>query len=56
MFSTFSRTSSTTLRRVAVRTFSDASHKPVVQLHGIHARYANATYVAASKAGLLDKE
>jgi F-type H+-transporting ATPase subunit O len=55
MFSVFSRTSSSSLRRVSVRAFSDASHKPVVQFHGIHARYANATYIAASKAGLLDK-
>lgn len=31
------------------------SHRPVIQLHGIHARYANAAYVAASKAGQLDK-
>lgn len=30
-------------------------HRPVVALHGIPARYANATYVAASKAGILDK-
>eukprot|EP00526_Cylindrotheca_closterium_P023942 CAMPEP_0113626406 /NCGR_PEP_ID=MMETSP0017_2-20120614/13655_1 /TAXON_ID=2856 /ORGANISM="Cylindrotheca closterium" /LENGTH=200 /DNA_ID=CAMNT_0000536583 /DNA_START=81 /DNA_END=683 /DNA_ORIENTATION=+ /assembly_acc=CAM_ASM_000147 len=45
------------LRRVAVRNFAsaDASHKPVIQIYGIHARYANATYIAASKAGLLDK-
>lgn len=43
------------IRRVAVRSFSDASHKPVIQIYGIHARYANATYIAASKAGLLDK-
>jgi F-type H+-transporting ATPase subunit O len=55
MFSSFSRTTTAALRRVSVRTFSDASHKPVVQLHGLHARYANATYIAASKVGLLDK-
>eukprot|EP00980_Cylindrotheca_fusiformis_P026303 scaffold15772_cov162-Cylindrotheca_fusiformis.AAC.5 len=56
MFSSFSRSSTTALRRAAVRSFSDAaSHRPVIQLHGLHARYANATYVAASKAGLLDK-
>eukprot|EP00934_Nitzschia_sp_Nitz4_P007104 Nitzschia sp. Nitz4//scaffold34_size148208//80077//81066//NITZ4_002983-RA/size148208-snap-gene-0.223-mRNA-1//-1//CDS//3329548804//7094//frame0 len=52
MFSSLSRTAA---RRVAVRSFSDASHKPVIDLHGIHARYANATYIAASKAGALDK-
>jgi len=27
----------------------------VITIHGIHARYANATYVAASKAGVLDQ-
>lgn len=54
MFSAISR--STAIRRVAVRSFADAaSHKPVIDLHGIHARYANATYVAASKAGVLEK-
>lgn len=53
MFSSFSR--SAAIRRVAVRSFSDASHKPVIDVHGIHARYANATYIAASKAGLLEK-
>lgn len=53
MFSAFSRSS--TISRVAVRSFSDAAHKPVIDLHGIHARYANATYIAASKAGILEK-
>ena len=44
------------VRRVAVRSFaSEASHKPVIEIYGIHARYANATYMAASKAGILDK-
>lgn len=37
------------------RTFSDLSHKPPLDLHGLHARYANATYIAASKAKLLDQ-
>jgi ATP synthase F1 delta subunit len=55
MFNSFARTTTSALRRVSVRTFSDASHKPVIALHGIHARYANATYMAASKVGLLDK-
>lgn len=55
MFSAFSRSSSSTVRRVAVRSFSDAAHRPVIDLHGIHARYANATYTAASKAGILEK-
>lgn len=53
MFSSFSR--SATVTRVAVRSFSDAAHKPLIDLHGIHARYANATYIAASKAGVLEK-
>jgi F-type H+-transporting ATPase subunit O len=40
---------------VAKRSFSTpAEHKPLITLHGIHARYANATYVAASKVGKLD--
>lgn len=30
-----------------------AKHRPPLDLHGIHARYANATYTAASKAGSL---
>ena len=56
MFSALSRSSSTAIRRVAVRSFAvEAQHRPVIDLHGLHARYANATYVAASKAGLLDK-
>lgn len=46
-------------RVVAVRTFADAAaaaqHRPVIQLSGLPARYANATYVAASKAGILEK-
>lgn len=58
MFSLATR-STRVLRKVpAVRAFSskdDASHRPPLNLHGIHARYANATYVAASKAGTLDK-
>ncbi|KAL7558887.1 hypothetical protein ACA910_019423 [Epithemia clementina (nom. ined.)] len=41
----------------AVRALSSeaASHRPVIQLHGLHARYATATYMAASKVGKLDK-
>jgi F-type H+-transporting ATPase subunit O len=42
-------------RRVAMRSFSDAAHRPVIDIYGIHARYANATYMAASKAGTLEK-
>ena len=56
MLSAFSRASSGAARRVAVRAFSaDAAHRPVIDLHGLHARYANATYVAASKAGIMDQ-
>lgn len=39
----------------AARTLAtDASHRPVLNLHGLAARYANATYIAASKAGSLE--
>mmetsp|Transcript_14728 Transcript_14728/g.23204 ORF Transcript_14728/g.23204 Transcript_14728/m.23204 type:complete len:212 (-) Transcript_14728:68-703(-) len=55
MFSAFSHTSAQAVRRVSVRSFSDASHKPLISLHGLCARYANATYVAASKAGILEQ-
>jgi len=56
MLSAFARSSSVALRRVAVRSFaSEVSHKPLIDLHGLHARYANATYVAASKSGILDQ-
>jgi len=55
MLSSVARTVS---RRTAGRAFSAVAsaeqHKPVIDLHGLHARYANATYVAASKAGALD--
>lgn len=39
----------------SVRTFASGEHAPVLQLHGLAARYANATYVAASKAGSLEQ-
>jgi F-type H+-transporting ATPase subunit O len=45
-------------RRGATRSFADAAaaqHRPVIHLNGLPARYANATYVAASKAGILDQ-
>mmetsp|Transcript_3377 Transcript_3377/g.4572 ORF Transcript_3377/g.4572 Transcript_3377/m.4572 type:complete len:216 (+) Transcript_3377:75-722(+) len=47
-------------RVVSTRTFAAAaaaeeSHKPIIDLYGLHARYANATYVAASKSATLDK-
>ena len=34
---------------------SSAEHKPVITIHGLQARYANATYVAASRAGALEQ-
>lgn len=50
---------SSTFRTVARRTVSrsmatDVAHRPPIDLHGIHARYANAAYVAASKASVLE--
>ena len=56
--------SSSILARAATRTLSrrafaaaaaDATHKPPLQLHGLHARYANAVYISASKSDQLDK-
>lgn len=45
-----------TASRISVRAFADdAQHRPVIHLSGLAARYANATYVAASKEGVLDK-
>ena len=42
-------------RRVITRTMAtDVAHRPPLDLHGLHARYANATYVAASKGSMLD--
>lgn len=44
------------VHRVAFRAFAtDQAHRPVISVHGLAARYANATYVAASKANILDK-
>ena len=42
-------------RQLTARAFSAAAHQPPIKVHGIHARYANAAYVAASKQGLLDQ-
>ena len=42
-------------RQRALSSTAAAEHRPVIQLHGLQARYANATYVAASKAGILDQ-
>jgi len=47
------------LRTLGARGLSDAAegssqqHKPLIEIFGMSARYANATYVAASKAGSL---
>ena len=41
-------------RTMPVRAFA-ADHAPPIKLFGIPARYANATYTAASKAGSLEK-
>lgn len=61
-FTMFSLAAQSVARRsstmnAAVRAFSTKveSHRPVLQLHGLHARYANATYIAASKAGQLNQ-
>ena len=38
-----------------VRTMAtDKAHRPPLDLHGLHARYANATYIAASKGNMLE--
>jgi len=47
-------------RRVVTSTLSrgfatEAEHRPPLNLGGKQARYANATYIAASKQGILDK-
>ena len=42
-------------RQLTARAFSSAAHQPPIKVHGIHARYANAAYVAASKQGILDQ-
>jgi len=61
MFSALARKSvskpSQVLRSTAIRAMSDnaADHKPPISVYGTAARYANATYSAASKVGSLDK-
>ena len=58
MFSSISRVVS---KRVPVKSGSiralatAAEHRPPIDIHGLHARYANATYVAASKASILEQ-
>lgn len=42
-------------RRAVARTMStDAAHRPPIDLHGLQARYANATFTAASKGNMLE--
>ena len=58
MFSPSSILARTATRTLSRRTFAaaaDAAHKPPLQLHGLHARYANAVYTSASKANKLDQ-
>ena len=44
------------VHRVAFRAFAtDQAHRPVISVHGLAVRYANATYVAASKANILEQ-
>ena len=47
---------STVRRTVGARGFAtDESHQPLVSVYGTAARYANATYIAASKVGKLSQ-
>lgn len=50
---TAARCSATTLRRTFAAS-ANQQHRPVITLHGLHARYANATYMAASKTNQLE--
>mmetsp|Transcript_6207 Transcript_6207/g.9055 ORF Transcript_6207/g.9055 Transcript_6207/m.9055 type:complete len:209 (+) Transcript_6207:743-1369(+) len=48
------------LRKVATTAIrrsmaTEAAHKPPLDLYGLNARYANATYIAASKSNTLDQ-
>lgn len=47
------RTATTTALRRTMAT--DTAHRPPLNLFGLNARYANATYIAASKADSLEK-
>jgi F-type H+-transporting ATPase subunit O len=54
MFTRTAARNSSSLRTAVARSFAtDAAHKPPLSLAGLQARYANATYIAASKAGKL---
>jgi F-type H+-transporting ATPase subunit O len=56
MLSSSLRVARVSYRTVAVRAFADdaAQHRPVININGLAARYANATYIAASKQKQLD--
>mmetsp|Transcript_36054 Transcript_36054/g.43435 ORF Transcript_36054/g.43435 Transcript_36054/m.43435 type:complete len:212 (+) Transcript_36054:52-687(+) len=57
MLSSSIRSASSVIRTTAIRGFAtkaEVSHKPPIDIHGLSARYANATYVAASKQNVLD--
>lgn len=50
------KTTLTALSRRGLATAATAaSHKPPLDIYGLNARYANATYIAASKSNVLDK-
>ncbi|EED90503.1 synthase of ATP synthase [Thalassiosira pseudonana CCMP1335] len=56
MFSTTLKTTLTTLTRRGLATKAPTNpHKPPLNLYGLNARYANATYIAASKSSTLEK-
>lgn len=55
MFVQLFRNTSTKCSALARTMSTEAAHRPPLDLHGLHARYANATYVAASKGSMLDK-
>lgn len=49
------RAAAASLRQTSSRAFAtDAAHRPPIDIHGLHARYANAAYVAASKTSALE--
>lgn len=54
MFSASLRNASRRALTQARSMATETSHKPPLDLHGLHARYANATYIAASKGNMLE--
>jgi len=55
MFSSLARNTARAAKQAASRGLAtDAAHQPPISVYGTAARYANATYVAASKAGCLE--